>query len=81
MQVDDGLTHMLDEVFGSLIKDLLTLITELPTLTVSPCDTLFCLFTHAHTPHIQFLTAKKNKKRILRRVRSFPNYPTVDGAV
>ena len=60
MQVDDGLTHMLDEVFGSLIKDLLTLITELPTLTVSPCDTLFCLFTHSHTPHIQFLTAKKN---------------------
>ena len=32
---------------------------ELPTLTVSPCDTRFCLFTHAYTPHIQFLTAKK----------------------
>ena len=23
--------------------------------------TLFCLITHAHTPHIQFLTAKNNK--------------------
>ena len=36
-------------------------IAELPTLTVSPCDTRFCMFSHALTPHIQFLTPKKNQ--------------------
>ncbi len=32
---------------------------ELPTLTLSPCDTRFCLFSLA--PHIQLLTQKKKK--------------------
>ena len=34
---------------------------ELPTLTVSPCDARFCMFSHALTPHIKFLTPKKNQ--------------------
>ena len=42
--------------------------------TVSPCDTRFCMFSHALTPHIQFLTPGP------RRVRSFLNSPTVDSA-
>ena len=32
---------------------------ELPTLTVSPCDRRSCMFSHALTPHIQFVTQKK----------------------
>ncbi len=36
---------------------------ELPTLTLSPCDTRFCLFSLALTPHIQLLTQKKTKKK------------------
>ena len=35
-----------------------TPITELPTLRVSPCDTRFCMFSHALAPHIQFLSQK-----------------------
>ncbi len=47
---------------------------ELPTLTLSPCDTRFCLFSLALTPHIQLLTKKKKKKNtILGQVRSFSN--------
>ena len=52
---------------------------ELPTLTVSPCDTRFCMFSHALTPHIQFLTPKK-KQIFGLGVRSFSNSPTVDSA-
>ena len=53
---------------------------ELPTLTVSPCDTRFCMFSHALTPHIQFLTAKKKSDFGPRRVRYFSNSPRVAGA-
>ncbi len=38
---------------------------ELPTLTLSPCDTRFCLFSLALTPHIQLITQKKKKKNDL----------------
>ncbi len=48
---------------------------ELPTLTLSPCDTRFCLFSLA--PHIQLLTKKKKKYTILGQVRSFSNSPMV----
>ncbi len=34
---------------------------ELPTLTLSPCDTQFCLFSLALMPHIQLITQKKKK--------------------
>src|SRR4029434_7478059 len=44
-------------------------------------DTRFCMFSHALTPHIQYLTQKKKKSDFgPRRVRSFSNSPTVDAA-
>ncbi len=56
-------------------------IAELPTLTLSPCDTRFCLFSHTLTPHIQLLTQKKKNDLGPRLVRSFSNSPMVlDGA-
>src|SRR4029434_5666021 len=56
------------------------IIPELPTHTVSPCDTRFCMFSHALTPHIQFLTPKKISDFGPRGVRSFSNSQRVAGA-
>ncbi len=58
------------------------IIAKLPTLTLSLCDTRFCLFSHTLTPHIQLLTQKKKKNDLgPRLVRSFSNSPMVlDGA-
>ena len=45
-------------------------IAELPTLTVSPCDTRFCMFSHALTPHIQYLTLKSPRRYMALRSAS-----------
>ncbi len=48
---------------------------ELPTLTLSPCDTRFCLFSLALTRHATYpiTHAKQKKNTILGQVSSFSN--------
>ena len=74
---------MLGQVFLERAPAVVSKTAELPTLTDSSCDTIFVLFTHAHTPHIQIIMAKIciNKIRSPAETRSFlSNSPMVDGA-
>jgi len=53
--------------------------TELPTLTVSPCDTRFCMFSRSHATQ-PISHCKRNSDFGPRRVGSFSNSATIDGA-